>query len=74
MRKYVQNLAIEIKTIKLFMTEQLYSKKSVSEIKSSTSTVGSTIKESTELLRKDDGFLTHENASKNFMIKVLAQN
>lgn len=56
------------------MTAQLYSKKSVSEIKSNTSTVGSTIKESTELLRKDNGFLTHENASKNFMIKVLAQN
>ena len=75
MRKYVQSLVTKIEVIKLYTREQLYlPKKHVSEINSNTDAIDSTINESTELLRKHNCFLSHENASKNIVVKILAEN
>ena len=71
-RKNVQSLVAKIEVIKLFTKEQLYLPKlSASEINSNTDTIDSSITESTELLRKHNDFLSHENASKNIIVNLL---
>ena len=71
----MQSLATEMEAMKLFIKEQFYLlKKSISEINSNTDTTDNSITETTDLLRKHIEFLLQENASKNTIIKILAEN
>ena len=64
-----------MEAIELFIKEQFYLlKTSISEISSSTDTTDNSITETTDLLRKDIQFLLQENASKNTIINILADN
>ena len=75
LHKYVHSLATEMEEMKLFIKEQFYLlKKSISEINSNTDTTDNSITETTDLLRKHIEFLLQENASKNTIIKILAEN
>ena len=61
--------------MKLFIKEQFcLLKKSISEINSDTDATDNSITETTDLLRKHSEFLLQENASKNTIIKILAEN
>ena len=72
---YVQSLATEMEAMKLFIKEQFcLLKKSISEINSNTDTTDNSITETTHLLRQHIEFLLQENASKNTIIKLLAEN
>ena len=71
----MQSLATEMEALKLFINEQFYLlKKSISEISSNTDATDNSITETTDLLRKYIEFLLQENASKNTIIKILAEN
>ena len=75
LHKYLQSLAIEMEAMKLFIKEQYYlPKKLISEINSNADATGNTITETTDLFRKHIEFLLQENASKNTIIKILAEN
>ena len=75
LHKYVQSLATEMKAIKLFIKEQsCLLKKSILEINSNTDVTDNSITETTDLLRKHIEFLLQESASKNTIIKILAEN
>ena len=75
LHKYVQSLDTEMKTMKLFIKEQFYLlKKSISKIKRSTDTTDNSITRTTDLLGKHIEFLLLENASKNTINKILAEN
>ena len=75
LHKYVQSLDTEMKTMKLFIKEQFYLlKKSILEIKRSTDTTDNSITRTTDLLGKHIEFLLLENASKNTINKILAEN
>ena len=64
-----------MEALKLFINEQFYLlKKSISEISSNTDATDNSITETTDLLRKYIEFLLQENASKNTIIKILAEN
>ena len=67
MRQCMPSLATLIEAINLLVKKRLYLlKQSVSEIKSYTDAVGTTVTESAALLRKQNQFLSHENASNLF--------
>ena len=71
----MQSLTTEVEAMKLFIKEQFCSlKKSISEINSNTEATDNSIDETTDLLRKHIEFLLQENASKNTIIKILAEN
>ena len=75
LHKYVQRLATEMEAMKLFIKEQFYLlKRSISEINTNTDAAGNSITETADLLRKNLEFLLQENASKNTIIKILAEN
>ena len=75
LHKYVQSLATEMEAMKLFIKEQFYLfKKSISEINSNTDATDNSITETTDLLRKHIECLLQENAFKNTIIKILAEN
>ena len=75
LHKYVQSLATEMEAMKLFTREQFcLLKKSISEINSNNDATGNSITETTDLLRNHIEFLLQENASKNTIIKILAEN
>ena len=64
-----------MEAMKLFIKEQFcLLKKSTSEINSNTDAIDNSITETTDLLRKHIEFLLQENASKNNIIKILAEN
>ena len=64
-----------MEAMKLFIKEQFcLLKKSISEINSNTDATDISITETTDLLRKHIEFLLQENASKNTIIKILAEN
>ena len=68
-------MATEMQAMNLFIKEQFYFlKKSISEIESNTDATDNSIIETTDLLRKHIEFLLQENASKNTIIKILAEN
>ena len=75
LHKYVQSLATEMEAMKLFIKEQFYLlKKMISDNNSNTDATDNSITETTHLLRKHIEFLLLENASKNTIIKILAEN
>ena len=75
LHKYVQSLATEMEAMKLFIKEQFcLLKKSISEINSNTDVTDNSITETTDLLRKHIEFLLQENAFKNTIIQILAEN
>ena len=75
LHKYGQSLATEMEAMKLFIKEQFcLLKKSISEINSNTDATDNSITETTDLLRKHIELLLQENASKNTIIKILAEN
>ena len=75
LHKYMQSLATEMETMKLFITEQFYLlKRSISEINSSTDVTDNSITETADFLRRHIEFLLQENASKDTIIKILAEN
>ena len=75
LHKHMQSLATEMETMKLFITEQFYLlKRSISEINSSTDVTDNSITETTDFLRRHIEFLLQENASKDTIIKILAEN
>ena len=64
-----------MEAIKLSMKDQFYLlKRSASEINSNTDTVDNTITDTTDFLHKHKELLLQENASKNTIIKILAEN
>ena len=74
LHKYVQSLATEEETMKLFMKKEFYLlKKSISGINSNTDATNNSINETADLLCKHE-FLLQENASKNPIIQILAEN
>ena len=75
LHKYVQSLATEMEAMKSFIKEQFcLLKKSISEINSTTDVTDNSITEITDLLRKHIEFLLQENACKNTIIQILAEN
>ena len=75
LHKYVQSLAAEMGAMKLFIKEQFcLLKKSTSQINSNTDATDNSITETTDLLRKYIEFLLQENASKNTITKIFAEN
>ena len=72
---YIQSLTTEVETMKLLMKEELYLlKKSISQINSNTDATENGITETTDFFPKENEFLLQENASKNTIIKILAEN
>ena len=64
-----------MEAMKLFIKEQFcLLKKSISEINSNADVADNSITETTDLLRNHIEFLLLENASKNTIIKILAEN
>ena len=75
LHNYVQSLATEMESMKLFIKEQFcLLKKSISKINSNTDATDNSITETTDLLRKHIEFLLQENASKHTIIKILAEH
>ena len=75
LHKYVQSLGTEMEMMKLFIKGQFcLLKNSISEINSNTDATDNSISETTDLLRKHIEFLLQENASKETIIKILAEN
>ena len=67
-------MATEVEAMKLFMKEEFYFlKKPISEINSNADATGNSTAETTDFLRKQNVFLLQENASKNTIIKFLAE-
>ena len=74
LHKYVQSLATEMEAMKLFIKEKFcLLKNSISEINSNTDATDNRLAENTDY-RKHTEFLLQENAGKNIIIKVLAEN
>ena len=75
LHEYVQSLATEKEAMKWFIKEQFYLlKKLILEINSSTDVTHNSITGTTDLLGKHIEFSLQENASKNTIINILAEN
>ena len=65
MQEQIQNLAAEIKAVKMFMKEQLFLLKKAQKDKSDKEEHNSENSETVQLLRQQNASLLEENASKN---------
>ena len=75
LHEYVQSSATEMEVMKLFIKEQFYLlKKLILEINSSTDVTRNSITGTPDLLGKHTEFSLQENASKNTIINILAEN
>ena len=74
MQEQIQNLAAEIKAVKMFMKEQLFLLKKAQKDKSDKEEHNSENSEIVQLLRQQNASLLEENASKNEIIKILSEN
>ena len=74
MQEQIQNLAAEIKAVKMFMKEQLFLLKKAQKDKSDKEEHNSENSETVQLLRQQNASLLEENASKNEIIKILSEN
>ena len=74
MQEQIQNLAAEIKAVKMFMKEQLFLLKKAQKDKSDKEEYNSENSETVQLLRQQNASLLEENASKNEIIKILSEN